>query len=516
MLDRLRPLVVVSVIVLSGALVASASEVSDLRAELNDHFEVLALSDGLLLQAYSESGPRAVQVSSSAIALDGEEVGEDELRARLGDDVAELVLAAAELSERERFELLSSTNEAADQEDEDSEADEAVVAEGDDDAEVTEVAPDRPRRPRPPKRDRSRRSHGEQEMVFAGSMTVDDDEVTDDVLVVGGFLKVEGRVDGDATVLGGSATIEGVVMGDVTAVGGPVRLEDGSVVHGHVTSVGSRVYREDGATVHGEIESVPLNANWDFGGWSNWRNMDRPDRSYGFDFNPWHWWTSLGWTVVEILFFAGLAWLALLVAKGPIQRMERRVETEPWKTGLVGLLTQVLFVPMLVMLVVFLAISIIGIPLLLVLPFALFALCLVIGVAFVAVAGTVGSWASERFGWSLNSPFWTVLVGMGLIASFSIIGDLLNFGVAPLRFIAGMFLFFGCVIVWAAWTIGIGAAVLTRFGTADNWSRAEDLVAPLPPVPSYEPEVEEIVLEDDAVDEVADDDADEDTESAEE
>jgi len=65
-----------------------------------------------------------------------------------------------------------------------------------------------------------------------------------------------------------------------------------------------------------------------------------------------------------------------------------------------------------------------------------------------------------------------------------------------MRFIAGMFIFFGAIVWWAAWTIGFGAAVLTRFGTANSWDRAEQIVAPLPPVPSYvepdeAPEVEE-------------------------
>jgi hypothetical protein len=42
------------------------------------------------------------------------------------------------------------------------------------------------------------------------------------------------------------------------------------------------------------------------------------------------------------------------------------------------------------------------------------------------------------------------------------------------------------VVSWATWTIGFGAVVLTRFGTADSWNRAEEAVEPLPPVPSYD------------------------------
>ena len=55
-----------------------------------------------------------------------------------------------------------------------------------------------------------------------------------------------------------------------------------------------------------------------------------------------------------------------------------------------------------------------------------------------------------------------------------------------MRFLAGMFLFFGAIVCFAAWMIGIGAAVLTRFGTADSWARKPVAPPPAPPAAELE------------------------------
>lgn len=491
----------------SGAALAyDYDSPAQLRVDLEERFVLLPLSDGLVLQPIDVGdGPRTVEVSGGFVALDGQAVGTDELRLRLGDEAAEMVLAAAELDtdtlrRLPTLELTAVAPEApgaelAEAAEDELEAEldavedefaELSAAERQEARAKAREALDKARRDveraRREKKRKYRRT-GDTEFAIGSSITVDEGEATEDLLVMGGFLKVEGKVDGDATVIGGSATIEGVVTGDLTAIGGPIRLEDGAYVKGDVTSVGSRVYQDENARVDGDVEQVPLNANFDFGNWGDWR---RWDRSYEYQVSPWHWWSGLGWSLVKLLFLVGLAWLALLIAPGPIDRMERRIEAQPWKTGLVGLLAQVLFFPILIMLTVFLAISIIGIPLLLILPFALLGLAIVAFLGFVAVAGRFGSWVEERFDWRVGSPYWVVLLGLAVIFGLSLIGELLDFGVAPMRFIAGMFMFFGAIVSWAALTIGFGAVVLTRFGTAESWNRAEELTAPLPTDPPRE------------------------------
>ncbi len=472
---------------------ATPSELVELKSTLEESFTLLPLSDGVLLQPLDpDGGPRAIEVSGAGVALDGVPAGSDEVRARLGE-AAEAVLELAALPRSERTAVLDGTAETLAAE-EAAAAAEALAAE----AEIVEAGeaepspgvaptpPERPRRPERPERPRRPRTHSGDTVVVARSMTVEAGETTEDIVVVGGFLKIRGMVDGDALVMGGSATVEGHVTGDVVAIGGPVRLEDGAHVEGDVSSVGSEVYQDRGARVDGEIEQVRFEGDLSFPFWTRWGEW-RNAPYHDFDFSPWGWWSGLGWKLIRLLFLAALAWVALLIFRRPIDRMERRLAAEPWKTGLVGLLAVALFVPSLVLLCVFLAISIIGIPLLIVVPFGILALVVVAFLGFVAVAGRIGGWLGRRFGWELGSPFWVVLLGLTAIVSLSIVGRLLDFGIAPLRFVAGLFLFFGGLVWFTSWVFGIGAAVLTRFGTAASWSRADDLVAPLPPIPGETP-----------------------------
>jgi hypothetical protein len=317
------------------------------------------------------------------------------------------------------------------------------------------------------------------QVVIASGHTVERDEISEDVLVMGGPLTIHGKVVGDAVALGGPVTIAGEVTGDVSSIGGAVVLEATADVHGDVVAVGGSVRREPGAKVGGEIEEVPF--RWRMSG-APWSQRWVDDADYSFDFAPWRHWLRVGWRLFWVLFVALLACIALLVARRPIERMERRIQGETWKAGLVGLLSQVLFLPVLVLVVVVLAISIIGIPVLLLLPFVLVGIALAVFLGFVAAARVVGRWLERRFGRRLGGPYAEALAGLTVIYLFSLVGHLLNVGPMPLRFLGVMALVLGTLIWYAAWTVGFGAAVLTRFGTAVSWERESGRV-PLPPVP---------------------------------
>jgi hypothetical protein len=193
---------------------------------------------------------------------------------------------------------------------------------------------------------------------------------------------------------------------------------------------------------------------------------------------------SQAWRVFCLIVLVLVAFLALLLGRTPIDRIGRRVAAEPWKTGLVGLATQILFVPLLIMVVVMLCVSIIGIPFLFLLPFALVGLGIVVFFGYVGVALKLGDLLSERFGWSIKSPYVVLLLGIGGLEIWSLIGHMLNFNGPPLRLFAGLFLLFGFLVCYVAWTVATGGAVLTRFGTAKSWSRRP--TAPPPAAPAAE------------------------------
>ncbi len=338
--------------------------------------------------------------------------------------------------------------------------------------------PSEPAEPAPPRRERRQR-RSDAQVIVGSSLTVDEDEVTDDVVVVGGSLVVLGEVLGDAVVVGGTLRIEGSVMGDAAAVGGQLILGEEAEVMGDALSFGGGVVRDDGARIRGELIDVtgpqlslslwPRIGDWH--GWG-WRGGD------WWEFSPFGWLASQAWRVFCLALLVLFAFLALLMARGPIGRIAGRVGAEPWKCGLVGLGAQILFIPLLVLVVVILCISIIGIPFLFLLPFALLALAIVVFFGFVAVAQRLGELLRQRFGWQLASPYAVVLLGVAAIEIWSLVGHMLNFNGPPLRLFAGIFLVFGFLVGYAAWTVATGGAILTRFGTTNG---GDQVVAAQPP-----------------------------------
>lgn len=471
-----------------GALAQADDADRELRRALEERFEVLVLRDGLLLQPRDDSAvPRSIEVGPGGVFLDGTPAGEDELEVRLGAEAAELVLRLADLDVDELRRLGPAAADAAAGQGEDREGaeepEESRAAEEtkpetlDEERAVEERAGEARERA-------ERRVRRDTQVVIASGHTVEEDEISEDVVVMGGPLRIHGKVVGDAVAFGGPVTVTGEVTGDVSAIGGPVTLEPTARVQGDVISVGGKVDREPGAEVGGRIEEVPF--SWRISG-TPWRDGWFGGRERAFEFAPWRHWMRVGWKLVWVCFVALLACVALLVARGPVERMEARVQREPWKAGLVGLLAQVLFLPILLVVVVVLAISIIGIPVLLLLPFVLVAVALAAFLGFVATARVAGRWLARRFGREASGPYVELLVGLVLVYALRLVGHLLNVGPVPLRFLAVMALVLGTLIWYAAWTVGFGAAILTRFGTADSWERGAG-GRPLPPAPPTEPE----------------------------
>jgi hypothetical protein len=250
--------------------------------------------------------------------------------------------------------------------------------------------------------------------------------------------------------VGGSVRVDGTVEGDVVAVGGGVRLGPEAVVDGEVTSVGGTIDRDPGAVVHGKVNEVAF----------------APHMSWDEDWGPGPFFagvTGLIGTIVWIAVLILLVCLAYLLARRPIERMEYRVGTSAWKAALVGLVAQLLFVPALVLTCVVLAISIIGIPFLLLVPFAILALVIGSLLGYTAVAKHLGHVAESRFGWHHASPYISLLIGVGLIMLLSFFGHALGVAGGPLKLFGTVLTILGFIAQYVAWTIGLGVLLLTRF-----------------------------------------------------
>jgi hypothetical protein len=428
------------IVVTAGAAVVGAqegdNELANLQAELSADFEILPLSDGWLLQPLAEdAGYQAVELEGSELVVDGVSVSADELRARLGD-LAEPILRLSSMG--------------AEQSEEEGESD---------------VARDKKRK----RRDRHDVHRSDAQVVVGSSVTIDEDEVARDVVVVGGSLSVHGLVKGDAVAIGGAVEVDGEVTGDVAAIGASVKLESGARIRGDAVSIGGSVEQHEDAVVEGTIQEVPFFPSLRFGGWSGSGARIKHGPDIDLDFSPSRGVFGFTWELFGIAVLAMFAALTLLVAKNPVERVGRQVADEPWKSGLVGLLSQILFAPLLVILVLVLVISIVGIPFLLLLPFLLIALLLIALLGYTAVALRLGRWSEERFGWKFASPFLALLVGIGLIEVWSLIGEILSAGPGPIKLFGFMFALFGGLLCYVVWTIGFGAAILSRFGTSTSW-----------------------------------------------
>ena len=114
-------------------------------------------------------------------------------------------------------------------------------------------------------------------------------------------------------------------------------------------------------------------------------------------------------------------------------------------------------------LVLFLVVIIIGIPLLVLVPFALLALAVVFLVGFTAVSYYVGQLVSARFGTPHPSPYVTTILGIFVVMSPVLLGRVVGLGDGLVFPITAALLFIGFCFEYVAWTIGFGAVALNRF-----------------------------------------------------
>ncbi len=485
---------------------------NSLRQELESRYEILPLRDGVLLRPRTErSGVRSIEVSGASIAVNGERVSDGVLRAWLGADAGPLLrLLALPVPERRALFGFSAPGgtvpEASPATPPSAGNSGGAASTGATETTgemVTELpaVPVPPEAPAPPespeKSDDAEREAESANRVrigtlvrFAGSARVDADEEAEQVVVIGGPATVDGAVQDEVTAIGGRVTVNGRVGGDVISVGGSVHLGPKAEVEGDVTSVGGTVDREPGAKVSGQINQA--------GGFG-----PRIHIGGDHDIDFWPWWSPfagamrLMWSILTLAIFALLVAVTVVVAREPVARVEAKLVSEPWQSGLAGLLAQLLFIPLFVLVTVILVVSIVGIPLLILYPFLILALIVGGLIGFSAFALRVGRLIEHRFDRHFGSAVATALVGLFAIEVCRILGRLFALGHGPLDAFAWFFSLTGFLMSYVAWTFGFGAVILTRFGMGPRRPRGIPneipavyepySMAPIPPVPPIDP-----------------------------
>jgi len=84
------------------------------------------------------------------------------------------------------------------------------------------------------------------------------DTISGDFSVMGKDLEILGYVGGDVAVIGGNLKVKGYVSGNVAVVGGDCIILKGSTIGGDLAVVGGKIEKEKGAKISGEAIMVNL------------------------------------------------------------------------------------------------------------------------------------------------------------------------------------------------------------------------------------------------------------------
>jgi hypothetical protein len=416
-----------------------------LRARIEARYEIIPLRDAIGLRPKIRGARiRMIEVSDEGISIDGATVSGRELRDRVGSD-ADSIIQLSYLDPARRREFLGLANGAVPPAPPPPPAAPAVPG-------VQE-----PRPPTVPEADRSRprRQHVGDRVRVMGSVTVPRDE----------------SVDGQVVAVFGSVRIDGSVSDQVVAVLGSVDLGPEASVDGDVVAVGGRVNRAEGASIRGRVTEVNLPREAVVGG--------LPWRRGPFTLGAFSGTSRLFGTLFRLFVLGLLGSIVVLMLRQPIERISQRVRTEPVKMALIGLLAQLLFLPALILSVIILALSIIGIPLLVFVPFLVVAVLFVLLGGFTGAAYLLGGWAAGRAGIADDQPYARVWLGVLLILTPLLAARLFGLIGGPFHLAAVMIASFAILLEYMVWTTGFGAALTTTF---ESWRSRRSIAPATPPL----------------------------------
>jgi hypothetical protein len=266
-------------------------------------------------------------------------------------------------------------------------------------------------------------------------------------------------------VVGGDATIDGKVEDDVVVLAGSLRVGPRAEIDGDVVAFGGETRIDPQAKVHGEVKETVV--HWPDG---NWRPIG-PEWVSGF---------ALVATILRLLLVFVVASLLTLVAPGWVRGISSRAADAPGMAVLTGLACEIAFVPVVVVIIVALAISFVGIPLIGLTPLLLAGAGVAATAGFAAVAARIGARIRGTSVEASNALFVDMLLGFVAVTAVSVIARIVSFGpfwTSPFTLsLAGI----GWLIEWLVWTLGIGAACASLLS---RWNGP----APVPGAPRVPP-----------------------------
>jgi cytoskeletal protein CcmA (bactofilin family) len=287
------------------------------------------------------------------------------------------------------------------------------------------------------------------------------DTVQGDLAVLGGRVELQegGRVNGDTAVIGGSAIIDGEVDGNLVVLGGTVDLGSSALIRQNLFTLGANVTRAPGATVQGEtvegfrgrIPTLPQIRTWPTIQPRQWNQQPFLNLLGGF----------LRF-VLNLVALVVLGVLLVLLLPKQTTLVAQAVTEAGWTSFAVGLLTFVVLAVLLPLLVIIC----IGIPVAVLLILAAVAAGLF---GWIAIGSVLGNRLLAALHTSQPQPVVEAIVGVTALT--------LVVQIPCLGWLVGL----------VASAVGLGAVVLTRFGTMRY--APQKPVTDLPAPPPSEPNV---------------------------
>jgi cytoskeletal protein CcmA (bactofilin family) len=293
----------------------------------------------------------------------------------------------------------------------------------------------------------------EGDLAVMGGMVDVTGSIDGDVAVAGGNLNISGSINGDAAVFGGNVTNQGIIDGDLFVVGGTVALDSGSIVTGDIAMVGGTVDKDDNARVLGEVESVESEAL---------RNiLPRISRVFRFPsiIPGEHVFTGI-FSVAALIVVFIMNLLVLLIFPRAIDRIVDMIQRNIWASVGIGVGIEILYIPIVVLLVV----SIIGIVLV---PVFMLVVFLAMLFGFSALSLIAGMQISRGLGWNVQNRVGLFSLGWAAFMIIPFIGILIA-GFEP---VGPLVIMLGLVILYVAYTIGLGGvlyALVNKNGKAKS------------------------------------------------
>jgi hypothetical protein len=253
------------------------------------------------------------------------------------------------------------------------------------------------------------------------------------IVKIGSDVTIEaGQKVHNVVVIGGQITISGAVDNNVAAVGGSVVLTKTAVVGGNILSLGGIIVTAKDSQITGTVTEI------------NSSNLfEALTTALSTEWEGWSW----IFAIISLSIFLVILILALLIVAllpKPVRTVAEAISENTFKVALTGLLGLVLITP----LAVLLTISVVGIALI---PLEVIIVVCSALLGFIAVGQFIGKKVLKLFHRQnpsmLRETFWGLII----------------------LWLIGWIPYIGWMVKAIALVIGLGAALITRFGTYQGW-----------------------------------------------